>query len=284
MAELSGEAPPGDQPQAHAIMQTEAQRTRWGDETAGFVSDWVYLRTPKLLSLVFSMAPGQSFKASGDWMPLYDAQVCEYVLSGEYTVQHPATGEVRVVTAGQSVAFGAMSWHYGYNFADVELRMLEWLAFSSDPLKPGARTSQLERELGADPGLAGRSADRATAGSHHIDVVTDSNALHLILGTERPIRASILTSTPMLTVGALEIPPAFRTDLLANETDTFLFVERGRVHAYVPEQNVWAELNADDAFVVPAGVTYQLLNQTDRRGRVLQATMGASFGGVTGST
>ena len=158
-------------------MGASAKRTRWGDEVAGFVSDWVYLRTPQLLSIVFTMAPGQSFKASGDWMPLYDAQVCEYVLAGEYTLHNPTTGEIRVVTAGQSVAFGAMSWHFGYNFSDTELRMIEWLAFSSDPIKQDSRSTQPGRQFGMDPDLVGRSHERAIAGSHHVDLVTDDNAL-----------------------------------------------------------------------------------------------------------
>jgi mannose-6-phosphate isomerase-like protein (cupin superfamily) len=270
-------AKPEEAPRAHAIMQSTAERTRWGDEVAGFVSDWVYLRTPQLLSIVFTMAPGQSFKASGDWMPLYDAQVCEYVLAGEYTLHNPTTGEIRVVTAGQSVAFGAMSWHYGYNFADTELRVIEWLAFSSDPIKPNSRTTTPGREFGVDPDLVGRSHERATAGSRHVDHVTDENALRVILGSSRQVRASILTSTPMLTVAAVEIPGAHRTDLFCHGADAFIFTEHGRVNAYVPEQNVWAELNDDDAFVVPAGVSYQLLNQSDRRSRILLAITGASL-------
>ena len=157
----TGDGTPKERPSAHAIMGASAERTRWGDEVAGFVSDWVYLRTPQLLSIVFTMAPGQSFKASGDWMPLYDAQVCEYVLAGEYTLHNPTTGEIRVVTAGQSVAFGAMSWHFGYNFSDTELRMIEWLAFSSDPIKQDSRSTQPGRQFGMDPDLTSSLAVEA---------------------------------------------------------------------------------------------------------------------------
>ena len=53
-------------------------------------------------------------------------------MSGEYTIHNPTTGEIRVAKEGQAVSFGRMSWHYGYNFGDRELRVIEWLSFSPD--------------------------------------------------------------------------------------------------------------------------------------------------------
>ena len=275
---MSPTATPDGAPLAHAIPHAFVPRVRWGDEGSGFVSDWVYWRTPQFVAIVFSMPPGGSFKVSDDWMPRYDAQECQYVLSGEYTIHNPTTGEIRVVRTGQAVCFGRMSWHYGYNFADSELRVIEWLSFSTDRLPESATGTRPERELEMDPGLVGRFPEQRAAGAKRIDVVDEASALRAIVGAERQLLASVLASTPMLTVAVVEVPGARRSDLFLHDSDTLLLVERGKTHVFVPSQDVWAELTDLDGFFVPAGVGYHLLNQTDTRSRVLVATTGPSIG------
>jgi mannose-6-phosphate isomerase-like protein (cupin superfamily) len=250
---------------------------RWGDEGSGFVSDWVYWRTQRFVVIVFSMPPGGSFKVSDDWMPRYDAQECQYVLGGQYTIQNPTTGEIRVAEAGEAVTFGRMSWHYGFNFADTELRVIEWLSFSADRLTSAATGIRPERELEIDPEIVGRFPEHRDAASHKIDVVDEATSLRAILGSERQLLASVLTTTPMLTVAVIEVPGARRSELLCHGSDTMLFVEGGKTHIYVPGQDIWAELSDLDAFFVPAGVGYHLLNQTAKRSRVLIATTGPSI-------
>jgi mannose-6-phosphate isomerase-like protein (cupin superfamily) len=261
---------------AYPIMHAAVPRVRWGDEKAGFVSDWVYFRTPQIVAIVFSMPPGGSFKVSDDWMPRYDAQECQYVLAGEYTCHNPTTGEVRVAKEGQAVAFGRMNWHYGYNFGDRELRVIEWLMFSSDPISKPAEGTRPGREVGVDPQLMGHWPERRQT-RQHMELVTEENSLRAILGAEHQVTASILTSTSMLTVAVVEVAGGRRSDQLRHSTNTLLFIEHGRTHVYVAEQNVWGELNDYDAFFVPAGVGYQLLNQSDRRSRTLLATAGPSL-------
>ncbi|HXY46169.1 MAG TPA: hypothetical protein VEH29_18430 [Acidimicrobiales bacterium] len=268
-------------PQAHAIMHAVVPRVRWGDETSGFVSDWVYWRTQRLVVIVFSMPPGGSFKVSDEWMPRYDAQECQYVLAGQYTIHNPTNGEIRVAEAGEAVAFGRMSWHYGYNFADSELRVIEWLSFSADRATETTAGTRPERELEMDAELVGRFPEHRSAGTERIDLVDETSSLRAILGSERQLLASVLASTPMLTVAVVELAGARRSDPLCHPSDTLLFVEHGKTHVYVPSDNVWAELSDLDAFFVPAGVGYQLLNQTDRRSRVLVATTGATLGRAT---
>lgn len=270
-------------PPAHAVMHAAVPRVRWGDETSGFVSDWVYWRTERLVAIVFSIPPGGSFKVSDDWMPRYDAQECQYVLAGQYTIHNPTTGEIRVAEAGEAVAFGRMSWHYGYNFADTELRVIEWLSFSSDRAAGPTAGTRPERELEMDAELVGRFPEYRGEGTQRIDLVDERSSLRAILGSDRQLLASVLTSTPLLTVAIVEVPDAQRSDLLRHPSDTLLLVEHGKTHVYVPGEDVWAELNDLDAFFVPAGVGYHLLNQTDRRSRVLVATTGATLGRATES-
>jgi mannose-6-phosphate isomerase-like protein (cupin superfamily) len=273
---------PDDPPRAHSIPHASVPRVRWGDEGSGFVSDWVYWRSPQLVAIVFSMPPGGSFKVSDDWMPRYDAQECQYVLGGEYTIHNPTTGEIRVARAGEAVSFGRMSWHYGYNFADVELRVIEWLSFSSDRATDTATGTRPERELEMDPGLVGRFPEHRDKGAHRIDLVDEATSLRAILGSERQLLAAVLTTTPMLSVAIVEVPGAHRSDRLCHDSDTLLLVERGKTHVYVPSQDVWAELGDLDAFFVPSGVGYHLLNQTERRSRVIIATTGPSVAAPAG--
>ncbi|MHB1510176.1 MAG: hypothetical protein ACYCST_11755 [Acidimicrobiales bacterium] len=54
--------------------------------------------------------------------------------------------------------------------------------------------------------------------------------------------------------------------------------ERKKTHAYVADDDAWAEPSDLEALFVPAGVGYQLLNRTDQRSRVLVATAGPSIG------
>ncbi len=268
---------PGGEQGARALLHAAVPRVRWGDAESGVVSDWVYWRTQRLVAIVFSMPPGGSFKVSDDWMPRYDAQECQYVLSGEYTVHNPTTGEIRVAKAGQAVTFGRMSWHYGYNFADSELRVIEWLSFSPDREAYSSPGTRPERQLEMDAELVGCFPGHRDKGARRIDVVDEATSLRAILGAERQLLASVLTTTPLLTVAVLEIPAAHRSEPLCQDADTLLLVEGGKTHLYVPAQDVWAELTDLDAFFVPAGVEYHILNQTDRRSRVLLATTGPSL-------
>ena len=266
---------------AHSIMHASVPRVRWGDEGSGFVSDWVYWRTPQFVVIVFSMPPGGSFKVSDDWMPRYDAQECQYVMSGEYTIHNPTTGEIRVAKEGQAVSFGRMSWHYGYNFGDRELRVIEWLSFSPDRVAEPTTGTRPERELEMDPGLVGRFPEHRDQGANRVDLVDEAHSLRAILGSERQLLASILASTPMLTVAVVELPGAHRSDLLCHGSDTLLLVERGKTHVYVPSHDVWGELTDLDAFFIPKGVGYHLLNQTETRSKVLLATTGPTIGTAT---
>lgn len=273
----NGETSEDDAPRAHLVPHATVPRVRWGDEESGFVSDWVYWRTQRFVVIVFSMPPGGNFKVSDEWMPRYDAQECQYVLRGQYTIHDPTTGEIRVAGPGQAVAFGRMSWHYGYNFADSELRVIEWLSFSPDRVATPAVGTRPEREREIDAELGGRFPGSRSEGAHRLDVVDEESSLRAILGSKTQLLASVLTSTALLTVAIVEVPGSRRSDLTTHASDTLLFVERGKTHVYVPSQDVWGELGDLDAFFVPAGVGYHLLNQTELRSRVLVATTGPSL-------
>lgn len=211
-------------PGAHSILHATVPRVRWGDQASGFVSDWVYWRAPGLVVIVFSMPPDGSFKVSDEWMPRYDAQECQYVLGGQYTVHNPITGEIRVADAGEAISFGRMSWHYGYNFFDSELRVIEWLSFSADRAALPAEGTRPAREFGVDPGLVEALPEHRDDGAHGIELVTEATSLRAILGSERLLLASVLTTTPLLTVSVVEVPGAHRSDGMSHPSDTLLLV------------------------------------------------------------
>lgn len=228
-------------------------------------------------------------------MPRYDAAECQYVLSGQYTLHNPTSGEIQVAGRRQAVAVQNGCWQYGYNFADTEVRVIEWLSFASKPLDCTSRDSNgltrwvqgesvqsgvlpvPEPELRIDSRLLGRFPAQRRPDSRDIELVEETSALRAILGSESPLLAAVLTSSEQLTVAVTEVPGGRRSDRLQHPSDTVLFVERGKTHVHVPEHNVWAELYDLDVFFVPAGIEYCLLNQTAARSRVLIATTGKEF-------
>ena len=100
----------------------------WGDETSGEVADWIFASTALIHCLVFGLAPGHSFTHSPEYRTVFGADEVLTVLSGTLVLANPEVGEVQRIGAGQSVAFGADTWHHGFAHGPEALRVLEFLA------------------------------------------------------------------------------------------------------------------------------------------------------------
>jgi quercetin dioxygenase-like cupin family protein len=229
----------------------------WGDEKTGFVNDQFHAQSKQLIVVTISMPPGRRFHHSETNKPVYTGHTGLYVLEGQYTVQYPDTGEVRVAEQGEILVLRGPQWHFGYNFSDRELRVLETICLVT---VPGAVADLAcpSPEAGFDPDAirdfpATRSAPR-------LEVVTRRSALNVIVGEQRQTLLRLLASTDKLTVAVFDLIGGQRTEAFKFSRDSTLYVEKGRLHIRIQAESVWEELCPGDAFFFPAGTTWEVFN------------------------
>jgi mannose-6-phosphate isomerase-like protein (cupin superfamily) len=255
------------------IRRRDVQLVLWGDDESGYVNDLFYVLSRQIVLTTICMPPGGSFAASDRYRPIYDTHEALYVLQGQYTIQNPETGEVRVADPGQIVLMRERQWHYGYNFSDVELRLLETIA----PPASQAALAHVPRPahaLGLDrAALADWPRTRGQAAAA-MDVIDEGGAANVLLGSKRPMLARVLASTPRVAFAVVELRAGQRGDALTMRDDATLYVERGRLNVRVASADVWDEVFADDCFFVPGGAAFELWNAGGERCRVLLSVAG----------
>lgn len=255
------------------IRRRDVQLVLWGDDESGYVNDLFYVLSKQMVLTTICMAPGGSFQSSDRYRPYYDTHEGLYVLEGQYTIQNPETGEVRVAEAGQMVLMREKQWHHGYNFSDRELRLLETIVPPASQAAL-AHVPRPARALGADrPALADWPRGRAKARAA-MDVIDERRALNVLLGAARPLLVRVLASTPRLSLGIAELRAGQRSDRLSFANDTTLYVERGRLHVRVPDADAWEEAFADDCVFLPAGAGFEIWNAGAERGRAVISIAG----------
>lgn len=255
------------------IRRRDVQLVLWGDDESGYVNDLFYVLSKQIVLTTICMPPGGSFAASDRYRPIYDTHEALYVLEGQYTIQNPETGEVRVADPGQIVVMREGQWHYGYNFADRELRLLETIAPPASQAALAHRPRPA-RALGMDrAALADWPRSRAAA-QGAMDVVGEADALNVLLGAARPMLARVLASTPRVSLAIAELRAGQRSDTLTFRNDATLYVERGRLHVRVPAEESWNEVFADDCFFMPGGTAFEIWNAGADRCRVILSIAG----------
>jgi len=255
------------------IRRRDVQLVLWGDDESGYVNDLFYVLSREMVLTTICMPPGGSFSSSDRYRPIYDTHECLYVLQGQYTIQNPETGEVRVADPGQMVIMREKQWHYGYNFSDVELRLLETIAPPASQ-KLTAHLARPKAALGADrAALADWPRSRA-AQQAAMDVVDEKGALNVLLGDREPILLRVLGSTPRASLAVIELAAGRRSEVLRFRNDATYYVERGRLNVRVPEDDVWQEAFPDDACFMPAGAAHQICNYGGKRCRAILSVAG----------
>jgi quercetin dioxygenase-like cupin family protein len=265
--------PPG------AVRAADVALKLWGDDTSGYVNDWIYVSNDKIQQLVFSLAPGARFGHSERHRTNLGADEIFYVLSGVLVLANPETGEVHRVEPGEAVWFGPDTWHHGVSQGTETLRVLEFFApppatGSSQPYantKPYLSTPTYVQDdwLGAWPAAAAQARER-----HTQHVVRRDDALWRLEGED--VLVGILLSTEQLTCGSIELRPGQRTEVRSHSGgDCAGYVVDGRLNLLLPEGvdgnggKLWFQVDVDDGFFVPAGVAYRLFNMTDCPVRLL---------------
>jgi len=239
------------------VRANETSLLLWGDETTGFVNDQFHAQSKQLVLVSIAMPAGRRFHHSQANKPVYTGHAGLYVLEGQYTVQFPDTGEVRVAEQGEMLLLRGPQWHFGYNFSDRELRVLETIS----PLAPSGALDGLvcpTPEAGFD--VQAIKDFPATRPVPRLEVVTRRTALNIIVGEQHHTLLKVLASTDKLTVAVFDLIGGQRTDAFKFSRDATLYVEKGRLNVRVQASGIWEELNPGDAYFFPAGTTWEVFN------------------------
>lgn len=246
-----------------ALPFTDVVRHTWGNPEAGLVDDWIYVSSDLLHTIVFGMEPGGCFRHTEDFRTIFGADEVLHVLQGTFVIANPETGEVLRVESGESVFFQKDTWHHGFSYGAVPVRVLEFFAPppSTGTSGPYARTKEYlpeERWSYADDSLIG-TLPGTTGPGGTMRVVRQADRSHRLEGDAL---VGLIASTEQLTVASLRVVPGGTSDHASRGGDTLVFVEHGNVlvHVHVAlteEQDVF-ELGRWDAAYVPVGAHYRI--------------------------
>jgi mannose-6-phosphate isomerase-like protein (cupin superfamily) len=249
----------------------------WGDRTAGQVSVETLVWTEQLNCGLFSLPVNTWFGHSEAFPTVTAADEVWITLSGVYLMNCPMTGEVHRMRPGDGVLSRPGTWHHGFSIGDEPLVMLEFLGgigsgqrdildFAATVEWPSTPKRTRDQFLGRWPDARSeaQSADR-------LRVVRSEDAMLRIEGDEHPLLVEILTSTPRLTVGRIELLAGHRSDRRKHGGDIHIYVVSGTTHIHLPEfvGERWHPLSPGDSFFIPEGVEYQLFNETSGRSEIL---------------
>ena len=95
---------------ATAIPYRSVTRHVWGDDTAGEVTDWIFVSSDRVHQLIFGLPAGGAFRHSDQFRTIFAADLVYYVLSGtgRFTVgdEEEGLGEGHAVIARGGVPHG----------------------------------------------------------------------------------------------------------------------------------------------------------------------------------
>jgi quercetin dioxygenase-like cupin family protein len=243
------------------ISAQSVTRHIWGDETSGEVADWIFASTDLIHCLVFGLPPGGSFKHSPEYRTVFGADEVLTVLSGTLVLANPEAGEVQRIETGQSVAFGADTWHHAFAHGPDALRVLEFLAPPPSTGTTGAyaRTRDyLDRSSYADDELLG-TWPRGGARSSTLSVVREEN---IVWRRDLGVLAGVLSSTRQLTAMQLELNAGEISQVHSHGGDEVIYVTDGAIHvrAWFEETGSVFEVGPGDACFLPRGTDHLYAN------------------------
>jgi mannose-6-phosphate isomerase-like protein (cupin superfamily) len=253
------------------VRHYDAVRFLWGDEDSHYVPDLVYGRGDRIAALIYRIGPGNSFKSSKTWRPLYDQDRYYYVVQGTLAIQDPESGDVAVARAGEAVYWRGARYHFGYNFSEEELLVLDWYAPPERAATvPEIEASAKKRDIGtlSDgrtdllrtwPTSALRDLEQRLSEGRMV-TLRNETALHFVHGSKSPLLVNILASTEALTGGTFQLRPSTMADPEQHAGDEVLYALEGCLHVYLPDTFDWFELQPLDCLFLPEGTRHQYCN------------------------
>jgi quercetin dioxygenase-like cupin family protein len=266
-SELKPQGPRGIAYQkATLIKAADVPRFLWGDQKAGYVSDWIYGSSPKIHMMSFELPVGARFGNSPDFKTYYNCAETYHCLRGEFTFHCPETGEVHVLRKGDTLYFPPNTWHWGYNFGSEASHILECLTprveeaveayAAKQPWLTDIRYGQRELMGHYRPG-DGRGRQRAA-------VARAGDYLYEIVGERQPMRVGLVCSTDMLTVGIVELHTGQESEIISHSGDKVIYCLEGRANVYLPDESPnWWELLPGDSGFIPGGTKHAFFNTSD---------------------
>jgi quercetin dioxygenase-like cupin family protein len=254
------------------IPAAAAPRFLWGDEKAGYVSDWIYGSSPKIHMMSFEMNVGTRFGNSPDFKTYYNAAETYHCLKGEFTFHCPETGEVHVLRKGDTLYFPPNTWHWGYNFGSETCRILESLTPRTEEAVEAYAVKQpwLEDIRYGPREAIGAFEPGGSRGEQRARLVRPDELLYEIVGAERPMRVGLICSTDMLTTALVDLYPGQQSEFIDHPGDKVIYGLDGCFNIYLPEENPnWWELRPGDAAFIPAGARHAFFNTSDKMAKLL---------------
>jgi quercetin dioxygenase-like cupin family protein len=271
--ELKPQGPRGIAYQKATLIKAEdAPRFLWGDERARYVSDWIYGSSPSIHMMSFEMSVGARFGNSPDFKTYYNCAETYHCLKGEFTFHCPETGEVHVLKKGDTLYFPPNTWHWGYNFGSETSHVLECLTPRTEeaveayaikqPWLTDIRLSTLKEASPYTPGAA-RGTQRAS-------LARAGDYLYEIVGETRPMRVGLVCSTPMLTVGIVDLHVGQESEFITHPGDKVLYCLEGRANVYLPDDTPnWWEMRPGDSAFIPGGTRHAFFNTSDAMAKLI---------------
>jgi quercetin dioxygenase-like cupin family protein len=270
MANVNELKPQGPRGIAHQkatlIKAADVPRFLWGDQKAGYVSDWIYGSSPQIHMMSFEMPIGARFGNSPDFKTYYNCTETYHCLKGEFTFHCPESGEVHVLRKGDTLYFPPNTWHWGYNFGSETSHILECLTPRAEEAVEAYAVKQpwLTDIRYGQRELMGHYRPGDGRGNHRATVARAGDYLYEIVGERQPMRVGLVCSTDMLTVGIVELYAGQESEIIDHPGDKVIYCLEGRANVYLPDESPnWWELRLGDSGFIPGGIQHAFFNTSD---------------------
>jgi quercetin dioxygenase-like cupin family protein len=239
------------------IPYATVRRSFWdGGDQSGRTLDYVYADSADACQIVFSLPPGGRFLHAGDGFDAYERDIVWRVLTGVLAAANPATGEVHVAGAGESLHFGGETWLDGWSQGPGAVTVVEFTA----PTR--ARAGRIDRRpWPSRPSYArdGAPPSRPEAGVT-VRRLGGSDVLWRLEGDRDRVLVGHVVSTPHLTVGEVRLPPGGRGPALERDGTTTMYVLEGVLGIELPGMRTRLEAGEKDGVYLPPGVSHRPVN------------------------
>jgi quercetin dioxygenase-like cupin family protein len=264
------------------------------DEPAFGDINRLIVSTDKLLVGTYQLAPGGSF----DPPDIHPGDEVYYVLDGTITQQNPVSGQFIQARKGEALWLPREAWHKAYNFEDEIMRILFFIApkpwdehipppdfptgddmkmYKSEEHESSPETSSIPvidrqgttADIGRWP-IPGPDGRKDPYPFFHI---TEEEKLLNVHGWDNPMLIKFFVSNDLLNMGEFILPSGGKGPRISipdrHAGDCVLFVEDGPVTINLPETQEAFIVEEEEAMFIPEGISYQLINFSDHRVKVI---------------
>lgn len=236
---------------AQKVAYEDAPYILWGDEDSGQVNDILNMVSDKIILAEIRLLPGTGFRASSRHKPIYDADVCIYVLQGEYTVLLPDTGIVRVARKCEMLLLRGPQWHFGHNFGSEETRCLETIS-------PPSNAALFADAVCPSPIIGFDASDGRD--NRALSLVRREQAISAVIGKKNLLRLDIMANDARVSLALVNVLSGQQSDPLEFTNAATFYLEHGCIAIDNLTDGGSELLNAGDAFFLPAATIWRLRN------------------------